>query len=390
MEDNKLVITKPQANEIQLIARDLAQRLKYMIVNGNKLSDNEVYSLAQYAAANGLNPFAGECYYLPGIGPCPGVAGWRSKAQNQLDFEAKEAGLSGGNIWYEYFHAKAEDCAYNPEKDIVYKVVQHDTVSFKRWRDSIMQTSDEFMKMGAGFSESYDKAREITGPEPVTVSWGGVFASEHFGNVEKYDRHERAKKRGEKLCLRKRFPRINLPEPEKYERVIDDEDFRVVMIEEPNKDFHPLDSEGEKKCIASLGFRNDMGDLETKEEKAVDETLPTPAQADRPYSPEALIERLQVMEGSFLGKTCTEGDRTSVRLNLTTMAGGIEEQYRDLLMYLVGFQHLNEVPDGTILALKKWIHVTKQDDGTWIPDDFAIKEAKAVMEMLKPGQETLL
>jgi len=116
---------------------------------------------------------------------------------------------------------------------------------------------------------------------------------------------------------------------------------------------------------------------------------PPPPQADRPYSPEALIERIQVMEGAFIGKLCVADERTSVRLNLTTMAGG-EEQYHNLLMYLTGFQHLNEVPDGTILALKKWIHVTKQDDGTWIPDDFAIKEAKAVMEMLKPGQGTLL
>jgi hypothetical protein len=223
------------AGEIQLIARDLAQRLKFMIVNGNKLSDNEVYSLAQYAAANGLNPFAGECYYLPSVGPCPGVAGWRSKAQDQLDYEAKLAGQAGGNMWCEYFHADPADCVFDPEKDIAYKVVLHDSVSQKRWTDKIKDIAMDFVKAGAPFFDAFDKAKELIGAEPVTISWGVVYGSENFareGKTEKFDRHERAKKRGEKLDLRKRFPRIHLPEPENFEgETIDAEDFKVVMSE---------------------------------------------------------------------------------------------------------------------------------------------------------------
>lgn len=229
------VAKEKPANEIQLIARDLAQRLKYMIVNGNKLSDNEVYSLAQYAAANGLNPFAGECYYLPGVGPCPGVAGWRSKAQDQLDYEAKLAGHAGGNMWCEYFHADPADCVFDPAKDIAYKVVMHDSVSQKRWTDKIKDIAMDFVKAGAPFFDAFDKAKELIGAEPVTVSWGVVYGSENFareGKTEKFDRHERAKKRGEKLDLRKRFPRIHLPEPDNFEgETIDAEDFKVVMSE---------------------------------------------------------------------------------------------------------------------------------------------------------------
>jgi len=122
----------------------------------------------------------------------------------------------------------------------------------------------------------------------------------------------------------------------------------------------------------------------------IETKTPPPPQADRPYSPDALVERLQVMADSFSGKTCTDNDRTSVRINLSDMAGG-EPQYHDLLNYLVGVAHINEVSPEMILALKRWIHVTKQPDDTWIADEMAVREAKsAYVEALKSaGQQTL-
>lgn len=262
-----------QTGEIQLIARDLAQRLKYMIVNGNKLSDNEVYSLAQYAAANGLNPFAGECYYLPSVGPCPGVAGWRTKAQDQLDYEAKLANQAGGNMWCEYEHADPSDCVFDPEKDIAYKVVLHDSVSQKRWTDKIKEIAMDFVKVGAPFFDSFDKAKELIGAEPVTISWGVVYGSENFtreGKTEKFDRHERAKKRGEKLCLRKRFPRIHLPEPENFEgETIDVEDFKVVMSE-PEREHSGKSVE---QNLYELGFGDKPAEQEPEKEQPKQEEI---------------------------------------------------------------------------------------------------------------------
>jgi hypothetical protein len=94
------------------------------------------------------------------------------------------------------------------------------------------------------------------------------------------------------------------------------------------------------------------------------------------------------MKDSFAGKTCTDNDRTSVRLNLVTMVGG-EPQYHDLLMFLTGAAHINDVSPEMILSLKKWIHVVKQDDNTWIPDAFSITEAKAAY-LQSTGQIPLL
>lgn len=162
------------------------------------------------------------------------------------------------------------------------------------------------------------------------------------------------------------------------------------------------------KCAESLALRKafpqelsglytteEMGQADHSNNQVIEaeakEIKTPPPQSDRPYSPDALVERLQVMADSFAGKTCTDNDRTSVRINLSDMAGG-EPQYHDLLQFLVGVGHIAEVSPEMILALKKWIHVTKQADDTWIADDMAIREARAAYaEALKAtGQETLL
>jgi hypothetical protein len=106
----------------------------------------------------------------------------------------------------------------------------------------------------------------------------------------------------------------------------------------------------------------------------VTEIKPVPPPAgDRPYSPDALKERLKVMSDSVTGK-CTDGQRQAVLINLKTMTGG-EPQYHEVLKWLTGYEHINEVPDNLALALHKWIHPTKQPDGTFLPDEHSIQEA---------------
>lgn len=119
-------------------------------------------------------------------------------------------------------------------------------------------------------------------------------------------------------------------------------------------------------------------------------TPPAPT-GDRPYSPDALKARIQVLADSFAGETCTDKQRTSVRINLAEMAGG-EDNYHTLLAWLIGTPHIADATTEQVLALKKWIHSTKQPDDTWIADAMAIQEAKsAYTEALKAqGQAELL
>lgn len=121
------------------------------------------------------------------------------------------------------------------------------------------------------------------------------------------------------------------------------------------------------------------------------ESKQIPAPGERPYSPQDLKERIQVMTDSLAGKTCTDGQRTSVRIQLTAMAGS-EDNYHALLKWLVGNAHTSELSDSQLLAIHKWIHVTKDDDGQWIPDALSILEAHSALdEALKSqGQQTLI
>jgi hypothetical protein len=250
-----------QTSEVQLIARGLAQRLKYMIVNGNKLSDNEVFSLAQYAASTGLDPLAQECWYIPTKGPGPGIAGWRRKAQEQLEYEAQLSGEKDpGYIWTSYENAQSGECVFDPQKDIAYKVILRDSRTQKIWRDSLKETIAMLREALQGFNATpadfwkvVDEAKKLIGDEPIWIGYGVVFGDENFGKG--FDRHERAKKRGEKLALRKRFPRLRLPEPVGVDDVVDSEDYNVVM-QEPEKLPEPRKTVEEN--LTELGFEPDQ------------------------------------------------------------------------------------------------------------------------------------
>lgn len=255
--------------------KEMARRIKYMIVNGNKLQDQEVYALATYATTNDLNPFAGECYYLPGAGPVPGIAGWRKKAQEQLDFEAARQNTQA-HFWIEVREA-TQDEAPHKDGDIAVHVTLHDWLSNRRWRTSLFETLRELKDLGFPHSDALRTAKDMVGPEPVWTGIGTVYAAEKFGKdgqPEKWSRRERAEKRAEKVALRKRFPRVNLPEPSG--QVVDADAIDVQYSEQEQQAELP---EGKKadtnQILAELGF------------------APEPARAKTTYTREDAAAELQ-------------------------------------------------------------------------------------------------
>lgn len=69
--------------------RELGERLRRFLPSGDKMTDGDALSFAQAAFALDLNPFAGEIWYIPGVGIVTGIAGYRKMARRQGPFVAQ-------------------------------------------------------------------------------------------------------------------------------------------------------------------------------------------------------------------------------------------------------------------------------------------------------------
>jgi len=192
------------------LVHEFAERLKLMVNNGRNLNDNEAMALAQYAVATDLNPFLSECYYLQGIGPGPGIAGWRKKAEEQLEYEAKRAAEPLARFWVDYVDPEPNEVSLSGG-DIGVKVILHDTLTKNAWEKRTLSHYIQLVSNGIK-ENAWETAQSLAGPEPTWSAVGIVRQGENFGG-DKMPRYERACKRGEKAALRKRFTRIHLPEP---------------------------------------------------------------------------------------------------------------------------------------------------------------------------------
>lgn len=378
---------------INAMAREMASRLRFMIANGKKLADAEVFALAQYAAANDLNPFSGECYYLPGTGPVPGIAGWRKKAQEQLDWECGKAGLKeGGHIWFDHQSVtELQENSFDASKgDIAEVVILHDWLSNTRWRRAIFDTARQLREIGA--PNAYEEAQRIVGPEPTWSAIGVVYGSEAFaadGKPEKFNRHERARKRAEKLALRKRFPRVSLPEPDEFAN--DAIDFEVIPEpHETKRSVEELQSmwgdEPKTTPAPSVSEPEDEPETGTLE--------PTWA---RPMKPEALRRW-------FAGEVAKNAKASHTPDQLREVAGCLDYLLSgkgariEFLSGLIGksITSSKDLPAGGVYVLFNYLKpFLDQNTGTYMPaadvQRFVVQEVTgAHAEWLKEsGQETL-
>jgi hypothetical protein len=360
--------------EVRHDSNSLVNRLRTMIVNGNKLSEPEIYALANYAQVNDLNPFAGECYVIPGKGCIPGIAGWRKKAQEQLMWEAKQVGELGAHFTCEYFPASDDEARFAPGTDIAWKVVLHDWLSNKRWRMALLDTLR--MLEAAKVANPYEEAKKLVGPEPVWTGVGVVFASENFAG-DKMDRNERAKKRGEKLALRKRFPRIDLPDTE-----IDDES--AITVIQPQQQFKTTQSTN--SILNDLGF--DIAPEEHVEEIHEDE-FPAPA---APYTREdaeisvnaktarATKEMIDKTSANFAGREISSGKKGVIAplIESCFATGDATIRRRAVQKYLTGKDSIRDMSDAQLIALYQWLKPSQDSGGLWMPCPEAVRDAEII------------
>ena len=317
---NQLSVRKNETTTLDWASKGVdvvAERLGLMIVGGKKLSPDERMALAAYSLATGLNPFAGECYYLPGVGPGPGIAGWRTKADEQLEYEAAKAGVPAARSYCEYVEPGEGEARFDPAKgDIAVKAILRDTLTRAEWEKRRFKY---FLEMAtAGLKDgAWEIAGELVGPEPVWTAVGVVRGDEKFsydGKPEKMDRYERACKRAEKAAIRKRFPRVSLPEPSGWDTdMIDAVGIEVQAEPRP-----------EGQILAELGFGPDVA---TEEPVRKQDIQPAPsAFHDQPASEAAWSEWLKLEEkAQSLGVTVFEPDSTVTTGELRRIYGELRD-----------------------------------------------------------------
>jgi hypothetical protein len=166
--------------------REVAQRLKMMMVGARKLSDNECLALGQAAIAHGLDPFNGEIWLIPGSGLMIGVKGLRKKAREQVQ----------GNFWINFREVTDPD-----ERKrrgfvvgaIVYDAHLFDSETLRAYVEAIQQ----LQKVAA----PWDWITATIGEKPYTVGTG-IFTP---GEKTRMEPDQCARKRAEADALKRRF-----------------------------------------------------------------------------------------------------------------------------------------------------------------------------------------
>jgi len=260
MEKSELAVSE-QKSSLIMRAQEQMEIAKRLIVNGKKLQDDEVRALAVYTAQTGLNISMNECYYMPGTGPIPGIAGIRRLAKEAAMAEANDAKyrLVGKGYRLEFVSGENNklEAVYDTKKnDIAYECILTSDMDEAFWLNKLFSVMDKFSAYKLDFSDAKQKAIELIGDCPKISYVGVVYGSEVFsynGKPEKMDRHERAKKRAEKGALKKRFAlqiNVEFEEPEEFiEMEILNGNGNTPLLDNSNKTTNEL--------ISELGFEVD-------------------------------------------------------------------------------------------------------------------------------------
>lgn len=173
-----------------------AKRIKSLMRGGEKLSINDAMSLAQFSKVTGLNPFIGECWWIPGSGAMIGVAGAIRLDQERA---VREGSSSSPNI-----------SVCTPQEAGASDFELKDVIAAFRCEINDSRASWEYQKMfsacleslrGSGVADPVPVAREICGPRPSWVGYGYSTKSEK----SRMNKTQLARKRAEADALKKRI-----------------------------------------------------------------------------------------------------------------------------------------------------------------------------------------
>lgn len=178
-------------DEYPIEIRRMAQDIKDLLPNGNKLQDFEALALAHSAQALRLNPFTGEIWYIPGHGLMAGIKGHRRTAHEQIE----KAGGAASSYWPEFDLMTPEQKKQYliPDNALGFICRLYDTVTLRTYSETV----ERLFKAGAPWTD----IKHIVGDRPYTIGVGFY----QPGEQTRMKPHQCGMKRSEADALKRRF-----------------------------------------------------------------------------------------------------------------------------------------------------------------------------------------
>lgn len=389
MTDNAIV--RQDRQSIEVIQNKYMGLLREMIVNGRKLTDDQIRGRAAFAAQQGLDPVSEVNTLVDKDGKTLAhsmhINGYRRKC-----LEQEREDCPGGNIDLEFVPMPKESLPQGAY--IGYECRMRDDASYIGWQKRVTQLG-KTLREAMGGSVSFQEIMQAAGPAPVYTGVGIVYQEELSPWKDKnFNPLERAKKRAESNARKRRFP-TNAPMIEAENGtggiVCVDGEISDVLPDEGVKHLEPETRPVEQMISELYGDDVDGYHPNTREaEQTPRPPEPEPKPEPKPTAartPAMLVAVIRDEAKKWEGNRLSAGKRGLVVSCLEACFDVDQESRRkDVQKYLTGKLSTKDIPDNELIAIYQWLQPSQDTGGAWSASPQAQTEARNIYaETLRAG-----
>lgn len=304
MSEKSLTVTSRTATELLASGgaaedklRRMTRKLMRLTPGGKDLTMDQAAQLAVYCWMTDLNPFNNEAYWMDGVGPYPGVAGYRRKALEYLAITSSP----DDRFYCDFRDAMPGEGNFDLDAG---DIARHATLRIRsvseKWNQNILRIYTQLTQAGMDTEKAWERAERLGGPEPVWTAVGVVDHREKFsraagtkgpndpGTPDKWDKVQRAEKRAEKGAIRKAFASVLMPDVDMGEQASIDANIVDAIVRDVTEELAAkTPPRPEAEILAELGYIDTRAAEPAADEEQAEEPAPEPEPAEEPAAAQA-------------------------------------------------------------------------------------------------------